>query len=265
MNAVAEEQRPPGKPLTQMERIAALYNQKTRALAEASADREGRPYGTTEVDIKKLAEMWEERDPAAPPEEKVWDDLISKAAAALQLDQTLDRDDVLAEIPIMVADIIYPRRREVIKAMGGDDYTTWVANAAKVEAEAVKLREAKAQQKPDERSDELLAEGVPEPALEQNAAMAPMSQTAAPIEAPSALTVPAAASPGPMPLPSQGQVEPNVPGSMPIAAPGPDGTGVSVMPAPGANLGPVPPPAPPVPIISMVPPGVVPAPPGRRI
>lgn len=147
MSVQAKRPETPGKPQTQKEAIAALYNQKAEALARASVEREGRPYGKTTVDLDRLAALWDEQAPDVD-EAKVWEREMNKIVEALAADPTLDKDELLEELPIVVGTTVYPNRKRVLQDMGGLTYDDWARDAELVEAHAAKLREKRAKEAP---------------------------------------------------------------------------------------------------------------------
>lgn len=218
--------------ISQKEQIARLYLQKAESLARAVAEREGQPYGTTNVDMTKVAEAWNTRDPNVD-EQTVWHDTIAKAAQALASDPSLNKEDVLDEIPIEVARVVFPKREQIIKAMGGLNYQDWTDNAEKVEQIAGRLREKEKppevappeqppmpmEAPPEGLQPALSSSGPPEPTLVEPAAATPPAPSMAP-PGPAPMTPPAPGGMPPMPAPMPGPA-PAMPMSPGPGAPAP--------------------------------------------
>jgi hypothetical protein len=208
--------------LSMKERVARLYNQKVTQLARASVEREGQRYGTSPVDLKQLAAMWDEPKPGLS-EPDAWEQVLGEIAQQKLTDPGFDEDEAIAEAPVQVGQLLYPKRVEVLKIMGGLTYEDWARDADLVEAQAKKLRK--------ERSpDDPLVAGLPrhhEPPPEPPAPAPGPSPDLPPSLPPTPVGVPPPpARPAPMPMPVQ----------PPLAAPGAT-PGVPMLPPAGAPLG----------------------------
>lgn len=179
---------------TQQELIARAYNRKVDELGKAAADRLGRAYGTREVDWDKLVALWDEPAPDVD-EAQVWDQEMDKLVQALADDPSLDRDEALAELPIVVAEIVYPQRRELIKSNGGTTYREWADFSDEIERRAALVRKPK-----PPMTVKKAAEPVPPP--EPLAEPAPAGGMARPSMVPPQVPVPAEMPAAPPPAPS---------------------------------------------------------------
>jgi hypothetical protein len=93
------------------------------------------------VDWNRLVELWNRRDPAID-EDQVWKEELAKAGQALADDETLDRQTVLDELPLIVAQKVFPARVRLIKESSGKtDYNGWTDFADDLERRAAKVRE----------------------------------------------------------------------------------------------------------------------------
>jgi hypothetical protein len=127
-------------PPTQRERVARLYLDKRKQMAEQAAIRMGRPFKAAEGTWAEWVRMWNQRDPNVD-EAQAWEHELQFAARALADDPTLDPQKVNAEVPIRVALKVFPLRKDVIRQMGGTTYREWADNADEVERRAAPLRE----------------------------------------------------------------------------------------------------------------------------
>jgi len=128
------------------ERSARLYLEKVNRLAHVAADRMGPSYGDQNVNWLRIVEAWSTPHPTythpdgTVDEQPAWDKVMGDAIQALKDDPSLDRDEVMAEIPVRVADLVYPQRRKIVLAMGGTNDLEHAENAEKISERALKAR-----------------------------------------------------------------------------------------------------------------------------